>query len=236
MNEYSKKIIFVVDDEPDLCDVVSLHLTRSGFRVRSFLNAMSFLRAIENELPDLIVLDLMLPDMDGMDVCRYLKSKDRTSEIPVIMLTARGDEADRVLGLEIGADDYIVKPFFSRELVARVRAVLRRAEKKGKSGYGEGIMEIGNCLKIDENRFEVLVNGRSVNLTPTEFRLLLALVKKMGWVLSREQLIDALWGNEKVVLDRTIDVHIKNLREKLGVAGGLIKSVRGIGYKIVDRV
>ncbi len=236
MSGYDKKSIFVVDDEPDLCDVVGLHLTQSGFRVRSFLNAMSFLRALESDLPDLIVLDLMLPDMDGIDVCRYLKSRDRTSEIPIIMLTARGDEADRVLGLEIGADDYIVKPFFSRELVARVRAVLRRAEKQNKNDCDRAIIEIGDCLKIDEKRFEVFVNGKNINLTPTEFRLLLTLVKKMGWVFSREQLIDALWGNEKIVLDRTIDVHIKNLREKLGVAGRLIKSVRGIGYKIVDRI
>ncbi|SFN05464.1 response regulator [Thermodesulforhabdus norvegica] len=222
------KTIFVVDDEPDLCDLVKLHLEKSDFRVKTFLSATSLLNALQTELPDLIILDLMLPDMDGMDLCRILRKNERTARVPIIMLTARGEVSDRVLGLELGADDYVTKPFSPREIVARVRAVLRRLEQSDE----EEILQIGDVLSISPRRFEVLVEGRKVSLTPTEFRILTVLARRKGWVFTREQLLENLWGGEKIVVDRTIDVHIKNLREKLGKAGKLIKSIRGVGYKI----
>lgn len=222
------KSIFVVDDEPDLCELVKLHLEKNDFRVKTFLSASEFFSALNTETPDLVILDLMLPDMDGMDICRLLRAQGRTSHLPIIMLTARGELTDRVLGLELGADDYIMKPFSPRELVARVRAVLRRYEQKSK----EEILHIGGILTVNPRRFEACVRGNPVSLTPTEFRILLALSQRKGWVFTREQLLEDLWGRDKIVIDRTIDVHIKNLREKLGEAGVFIKSIRGIGYKI----
>lgn len=223
-----KKLIFVVDDEPDLTELVRLHLEKNGFRVKTFFSATSFFTALQAEIPDLIILDLMLPDMDGMDVCKILRGNARTAQVPIIMLTARGEVYDRVLGLELGADDYVTKPFSPRELVARVRAVLRRLE----AGEDEEILNLGDLLKVNLRRFEVFVEGQRVNLTPTEFRILTILLRRSGWVFTREQLLENLWGGEKIVVDRTIDVHIKNLREKLGKAGKFIKSVRGVGYKI----
>ena len=222
------KKIYVVDDEPDLCELVKLHLEKSSFSVKTFLSATALFNVLQTELPNLIILDLMLPDMDGMEVCKLLRSHSRTSRIPIIMLTARGEVSDRVLGLELGADDYVTKPFSPRELVARVKAVLRRLEQE----EAEEILQVGGILSVNPKRFEVFVKGKRVSLTPTEFRSLTVLVRRKGWVFTREQLLENLWGGEKIVVDRTIDVHIKNLRDKLGDAGKLIKSVRGVGYKI----
>jgi len=222
------KKIYVVDDEPDLCELVKLHLEKSSFSVKTFLSATALFNVLQTELPNLIILDLMLPDMDGMEVCKLLRSHSRTSRIPIIMLTARGEVSDRVLGLELGADDYVTKPFSPRELVARVKAVLRRLEQE----EAEEILQVGGILSVNPKRFEVFVKGKRVSLTPTEFRILTVLVRRKGWVFTREQLLENLWGGEKIVVDRTIDVHIKNLRDKLGDAGKLIKSVRGVGYKI----
>lgn len=222
MNE----LIAVIDDEPDILELVSLHLTRSGFRVEEFPNAESFFKFLSSKMPDLIVLDLMLPDSDGIEICKYLKSNEEFGSIPIIMLTARATEADKVLGLELGADDYVTKPFSPRELVARVKAVLRRKEDISKK------IKIGDVLSIDLNKFEVFVENKKVDLTSTEFRILKILASKKGWVFTRDQILDHLWGHDKVVLDRTIDVHIKNLREKLGKAKKFIKNVRGVGYKI----
>lgn len=224
-----KKLIAVIDDEPDILELVCLHLRRVGFEVRKFLNAHSFFKFLRDDMPDLIILDLMLPDADGIEICKYLKSEREFSAIPIIMLTARAEETDKVLGLEIGADDYITKPFSPRELVARVKAILRR-----KVPPHEEVIEIGDILKIDPQKFEVYVKGKKVELTPTEFKILKCLTEKKGWVFTREQILNYLWGEERAVLDRTIDVHIKNLREKLGKAGRLIKNVRGVGYKIEE--
>ena len=224
MNE----LIAVIDDEPDILELVSLHLIKSNFKVKEFLNAESFFRFLSSKIPDLIILDIMLPDSDGIEICKYLKSSQDFSSIPIIMLTARATETDKVLGLELGADDYITKPFSTRELVARVKAVLRRKKDTSKK------IKIGDILLIDLNKFQVFVENKKIDLTPTEFRILKILASKKGWIFTREQILDYLWGHDKAVLDRTIDVHIKNLREKLGKAKKNIKNVRGIGYKIEE--
>ncbi|RKY34122.1 MAG: two-component system response regulator [Candidatus Omnitrophota bacterium] len=225
MNE----LIAVIDDEPDILELVSLHLTKVNFKVKGFLNTEGFFKFLSSKIPDLIILDLMLPDSDGIEICKYLKSKEDLKSIPIIMLTARASETDKVLGLELGADDYVTKPFSPRELVARVKAVLRRkTQDSGKK------IKIGDILLIDLNKFEVFVENKKIDLTPTEFRILKILTSKKGWVFTRDQILNHLWGEEKAVLDRTIDVHIKNLREKLGKAKKFIKNVRGIGYKVEE--
>ncbi len=225
------KLIAVIDDEPDILELVSFHLSKSGFRVKQFSIGEDFIRFLSSASPDLVLLDLMLPDWDGFEICKYLRSKDEFRSIPIIMLTARGTEVDRVLGLELGADDYVTKPFSPRELVARVKAVLRRGMQA--KWDVEKIM-VGESLVIDLNRYEVFVDGERVELTSTEFNILKTLASKKGWVFTRDQILDSLWGKEKIVLDRTVDVHIRHLREKLGKAKHLIKNVRGVGYKVEE--
>jgi len=226
MNKY----IAVVDDEPDILDLVSLHLEKSGFKVKGFADGESFLKSLDKKRPDLAVLDLMLPDADGLEICKHLKTKASTSEIPIIMLTAKGEEIDRILGLELGADDYITKPFSVKELVARVKAVLRRSEKQAQISS----LFIGDDVSIDVEKHEVRLSGRVLELTSTEFRILTLLASKKGWVFTRDQILDFLWGHEKAVLDRTVDVHIKHLRDKMKEAAGYIKNVRGVGYKLEE--
>ncbi len=224
--------ISVIDDEPDILDLVSLHLKKTGFIVNAFLNGKSFFNSLESKRPDLIILDLMLPDMDGFDICRRLKEERAYKDIPIIMLTARAEETDKVLGLELGADDYIVKPFSPRELIARVRTILRR--KNYTETLNDEKIVIGKVLELDLKKYSTKLEGKDIELTPTEFNILKILATRKGWVYSREQILDALWGEEKAVLDRTIDVHIKNIRKKLGPYGSLIKNVRGVGYKLED--
>jgi len=197
--------------------------------VKEFYDAHSFIAYLEIDLPDLVILDLMLPDVDGLEICKRMRSNSRTEGIPIIMLTARAEEVDKVIGLELGADDYVTKPFSPRELIARVKAVLRRGRKAASN-----LIKIGAELIIDLNKYEVLLQGKRIELTTTEFRILKLLAERKGWVYSRNQIMDYLWGEEKAVLDRTIDVHIKNLRTKLGAAGKYIINVRGIGYKIEE--
>lgn len=182
---------------------------------------------LKNENPDLLILDLMLPDIDGIEVCKYLRNEKRV-DFPIIMLTAKDDEFDKVLGLELGADDYVTKPFSIRELLARVKAVLRRSVENNTNS----IINIENILKIDLQKYEVTVEDKPVSLTATEFKLLRIFAEKRGLVYSRDRLLGKLWGDDKLVVNRTIDVHIKNLREKLGPAGKYIVNVRGVGYKI----
>ncbi|HUU37112.1 MAG TPA: response regulator transcription factor [Candidatus Desulfaltia sp.] len=225
MNEF----IAVVDDEPDIVELITLHLKKAGFKAEGFFEAKSFLDSLGKRLPDLVLLDLMLPDIDGLEVCKLLRRKEEWASIPVIMVTARGEEGDKVLGLELGADDYITKPFSAKELVARVKSVLRRQTGPAQSKK----IEVGDLLTLDPEKYEVLVQGRKVDLTSTEFRILKLLASKKGWVFTRDQILDYLWGHEKIVLDRTIDVHIRNLREKLGPrAARMIKNIRGVGYKL----
>mgnify|MGYP006281229169 CR=1 FL=1 len=221
--------IAIIEDEPDILELVAVNLEKANYKVTKFNEGHSFLKSLQNKIPDLLILDLMLPDIDGIEICKKIKSDESLKNIAVIMLTAKSEEVDKVLGLEIGADDYVTKPFSPRELVARVKAVLRRSKDTVKDGK---IIQINDLLKIDLDRYEVYVKGDKINLTSTEYRLLKLLAQKSGWVYSRNQLLDYLWGNDKIVLDRTIDVHIKNLREKLGPAKNLIKNIRGIGYKL----
>lgn len=222
------RTIAVLDDEEDIVELIAVHLRKAAFKVEEFTEVRGFFTFLDKHTPDLIVLDLMLPDADGLEICKDLRAKERFAAIPIIMLTAKGEEMDKVLGLELGADDYITKPFSPRELIARVKAVLRR---KG-SAAGSEKYNIGELLEINPEKFEVSVNGERIELTTTEFRILQVMALQEGRVFTREQLLDRLWGTEKIVLDRTIDVHVKNLREKLGPAGELIKSIRGIGYKL----
>lgn len=226
MNE----LIAIIEDEPDIVELISLHLKKAGFRVEGFETGEDFLKFLTKQIPDLVILDLMLPDADGLDICKYLKKKDEFASTPIIMVTAKGEEADKILGLELGADDYVTKPFSPKELVARVKAVLRRKTKKEHTK----VVEIGQTLSINPDKFEVTVEGQKIELTSTEFRILELLASKKGWVFTRDKILDHLWGDEKLVLDRTVDVHIKNLREKLGKAKKFIRNVRGIGYKVEE--
>lgn len=221
------KTIAVIDDEPDILRLVGLHLKKASYNVREFADAASFMMFLQSEIPDLIILDLMLPDEDGFSVCRRLRQDPSYSFIPIIMLTARTQEHDKITGLDLGADDYITKPFSPRELVARVKAILRRTGKTG----DEQIC-VDNILIVEPERFEVRVYDQPIATTPVEFKILHLLAKNRGKVFTREKILDHLWGNEKAVLDRTVDVHIKNLRDKLGEAGNLIQNIRGVGYKL----
>jgi DNA-binding response OmpR family regulator len=226
MNE----LIAVIEDEPDLAGLVSSHLRQDGFRVEVFGDAERFFRFLQKKTPDLILLDLMLPDMNGLDVCKSLKRNDAWRSIPVIMATARAEETDKILGLELGADDYVTKPFSLRELAARIKAVLRRAEPP----EPPAVLDVGDGLVLDPERYEARLNGALLELTSTEFKILRLLASKKGRVFSREQILDELWGHDKIVLDRTIDVHIKNLRDKLGSSARVIKNIRGVGYKVEE--
>jgi DNA-binding response OmpR family regulator len=225
------KLITVVDDEADIVELVSVNLKKAGFRVEGFYNATDLLSFIKKKIPDLIVLDLMLPDADGFEVCKNIKNQDKYSGIPVIMLTAKGEEVDKILGLEIGADDYVTKPFSPRELVARVKAVLRRGEKEKEPKKS---IKIGEEIEIFPQEYKVDISGKEIDLTSTEFRILLLLAKRKGWVFSRDQILEHLYEGDRIVFDRTIDVHIAHLREKMGKYGTYIKSIRGIGYKIEE--
>jgi two-component system phosphate regulon response regulator PhoB len=224
-----RKLIAVVDDEPDILELVCINLERAGFDVKRFTRSSDFMDSLRSGEPDLVILDLMLPDTHGTEVCRILRSSERTAGIPIIMLTAMVDEADRVAGLEMGADDYVTKPFSPRELVARVKAVLRRGAPAGTSA---GAIEVNESLRIDPERFSVTLEGEELELTSTEFRLLHALAEGRGRVFSRKRLLEILWQGEKYVTERTIDVHIAHLRGKLRDAGDLIENVRGIGYRL----
>lgn len=223
------ELIAIVDDEQDIVELVSIHLKKHNFSVKTFYNGQDFVDFLKTTKPGLVILDLMLPDIDGLQICTSMRNNNEFKNIPIIMLTAKGDETDKIVGLELGADDYVTKPFSPKELVARVKAILRRGQPEEKAA---DVIDIAGRLVIDNKRFEVLVDGKPAVLTTTEFRILMILASRQGWVFSREQLLNYLWGNEKAVLDRTIDVHIKHLREKLGTAGELVKNIRGIGYKL----
>ncbi|MCY3986394.1 MAG: response regulator transcription factor [Candidatus Dadabacteria bacterium] len=227
-----RKLVAVIDDEKDILNLITHHLKREGYQVKTFQSGKDFLLYVNSVPPDLVLLDIMLPGMDGLEICKILKNQPSTESIPIIMITAKSTEADIVVGLELGADDYIVKPFRTRELVARVKSIMRRYTIKD---HGDGSFRFGP-LRIDPASYEVSVNSQKIDLTTTEFRILATLCEAKGKVFTRDQLLKrkTLWGDEKVVFDRTIDVHIKNLREKLGSAGKMIKTVRGIGYKLEE--
>jgi len=227
----SKGTILVIDDEKDLIELVRYNLVKEDFDVIVASDGRSGLEIATKHKPDLIVLDLMMPGMDGLQVCRQLRSDERSSRIPLIMLTAKAAEADRVVGLEMGADDYVSKPFSPRELVARVKAVLRRTHPQD-DAPGQVIRR--GDLVLDVDRHEVTVKGNPISLTATEFRILQFFVSRPGRVLTRDEIINAALGRDSSVFDRTIDVHITAIRKKLGDGGEKIETVRGFGYKLRD--
>jgi phosphate regulon transcriptional regulator PhoB len=223
------KHILVVDDEADLVELVSYNLRKDGFIVESVSDGESALKKIKKSKYDLLILDLMLPGIQGIELCRIVRNDPKNSGLPIIMLTAKGEEIDRIIGLEMGADDYMTKPFSPRELVARVKAVLRRFKEKP---VIEKIMKIGD-IEIDRERYTVTIRGKSVKLSATEFKLLLFLAERRGKVFSRGQLLDAVWRDEAFVEPRTVDVHIRRLRSNIEADPAnprYIKTLRGIGY------
>jgi phosphate regulon transcriptional regulator PhoB len=225
----SPKHILVVDDEADLVELVSYNLKKEGLRIDSASDGESALAKVRKGKYDLLILDLLLPGIQGMELCRILRNDPKTAGLPIIMLTAKGEEIDRIVGLEIGADDYVTKPFSPRELVARVKAVLRRSTQKPVT---EKILKIGE-LGIDKERYSVALKGKPIKLSATEYKLLLYLAERKGKVFSREQLLDAIWRDEAFVEPRTVDVHIRRLRAHLGEDPAnprYIKTMRGIGY------
>jgi phosphate regulon transcriptional regulator PhoB len=225
----SPKHILVVDDEADLLELVSYNLRKDGFIVDSASDGETALTKVRKGKYDLAILDLMLPGIQGMELCRILRNDSKTARLPIIMLTAKGEEVDRILGLEMGADDYMTKPFSPRELIARVKAVLRRSTEKP---VHEKILKTGD-IAIDTERYTVSIKGKPVKLSATEFKLLLFLAERKGKVFSRGQLLDAIWRDEAFVEPRTVDVHIRRLRaniEEDPAHPGYIKTMRGIGY------
>jgi two-component system alkaline phosphatase synthesis response regulator PhoP len=223
--------ILIVDDEEDILELLRFNLSREGFQVLCAASGEEALEKVKTEMPDLILLDLMLPGMDGLDVARDVKNQAPTKEIPIVMLTAKGEEADIVKGLEIGADDYITKPFSRKVLTARIKAVLRR---KGAAPKNEEDVLAVHDFVIHPGRREVLVKGKPVQLTFTEFGILNFLARRPGWVFTRSQIVDAVRGDEYFVTDRAVDVQIVGLRKKLGSAARYIETVRGVGYRFKE--
>jgi two-component system alkaline phosphatase synthesis response regulator PhoP len=219
--------VLVVEDEPEILELVEYNLRKNGYDTVGATSGEQALRLAHSSPPDLIVLDLMLPGMDGLEVCRTLKSDPATCRIPIVILTARGEEADIVAGLEVGADDYVTKPFSPRVLVARVRAVLRRRAREEQDEHATISL---HGITIIPGRHEVLVKGKAVELTRTEFLILHLLMRRPGWVFTRQQIIEAARGHTSVT-DRAVDVHIVSLRRKLGPAGERVETVRGVGYR-----
>jgi two-component system phosphate regulon response regulator PhoB len=222
------KTILIIDDESALAELVAFNLEKEGYAPFVALNGATGLEYALHKLPDLILLDLMLPGVPGLEICKLLRSNGRTANIPVIMLTARGDEIDRVVGFEVGADDYMVKPFSTRELLLRIKAVLRRTKSDESVSR---VITVG-ALTIDNDRHIVMVNDEEVQLTTIEFKLLLSLAERIGRMQSRERLLKDVWGISHIGETRTVDTHITRLRTKLGEAGDLIETVRGFGYKM----
>ena len=225
-------LILIVDDEADLVATLDYNLRREGYETRSALTGAGALAALQSTpAPDLIILDLMLPDMPGTEVCRRLRSLEATRATPVLMLTAKGDEIDRVVGFEVGADDYVTKPFSVRELMLRVGAILRRAHPDG--GGEPAAIDFGR-LRMDREAHRVWVDGDEVALTALEFRLLSTFLDRRGRVQSRDTLLTDVWGMSPDVTTRTVDTHVKRLREKLGAAGAYVETLRGVGYRFRD--
>ena len=217
--------ILVVEDESDVADLLTLNFRKAGFRISTAVDGASGLQKAREDRPDFIVLDLMLPKMSGLEVCKILKNDAATSHIPILMLTAKAEEIDRIVGLEFGADDYVTKPFSPREILLRIRAILRRGETADES------LKAGP-ISIDPSRHEVRVNGTQVRLTSLEFKLLQTLMQRRGRVQDRDRLLNEVWGYESVIDTRTVDTHVRRLREKLGKAGDAIETVRGFGYRL----
>jgi len=224
----SGELILIVEDEPDIVELVSFHLRRDGFRVEAASDGETALSAVQSSRPDVVLLDLMLPGLDGLEVCRRLKTGSGTSSIPVIMLTARSEDTDVVAGLEMGAADYVTKPFSPRVLVARVRAVLRR----GRREPTDSSAMVAHGVTIDSVRHEVSVGDRALDVSASEFAILELLARQPGRVYTRSQIIDSVRGRDYPVTDRSVDVHILGLRRKLADKGDIIETIRGVGYRL----
>jgi two-component system phosphate regulon response regulator PhoB len=222
--------ILVVDDEPDISALVAYHLARESYRVRTAASGPEAIRAAELERPDLVVLDLMLPGMSGLQVLEELRRRPETHEIPVILLTARREEQDRIAGLKLGADDYVAKPFSPQELILRVGAVLRRVQQAPPAGKGGKVVRVGP-FTVDTGAARAHVEGAELDLTPTEYRLLLTLMERRGRVQSRRQLLEAVWEVTANIATRTVDMHVQRLRNKLGEQAEWVETVRGFGYR-----
>ena len=231
----SKRKILVIEDDENIQELVKYNLEKDGFAVLTSLVGEEGLDIASKEQPDLILLDLMLPGIDGLDVCRILKSDSRTEQIAIVMMTAKGEESDIVVGLELGADDYVTKPFSPKVLLARIKAVLRRKSGKPSSRFQMDSDEIKiNNIHIHMGRREVKIDNRKVELTSTEFKLLHLLASHPGWVFTRNQINDMVRGEDIIITERAVDVHIVGLRKKLGDCGDYIESVRGVGYRFRD--
>ena len=228
----AKEHILAIEDEEDILALVHYNLAKEGFKVTCAASGEEGLQAARRGRPDLILLDLMLPGLDGLEVCRALRRHDETASVPIVMLTAKGEEADIIAGLELGADDYVTKPFSPRVLISRLRAVLRR-QARGAEPEAAAPLQFEN-LVIHPGRNEVLVQGEPVELTFTEFRVLHFLASRPGWVFTRYQIVNAVRGDDYAVTDRAVDVQIVGLRKKLGACGRYIETVRGVGYRFKD--
>ena len=220
------KKVFIVEDEPDLRDTLQYNIENEGFKVKSFPNEESFLETIKNDKPNLVILDLMLPGISGLDVCRDLRMGKVNENVAVVMLTAKSEEVDRIVGFELGADDYVTKPFSVRELILRVKVLL----KKRSDDIDQNLLEFGP-IAMNLDAHDVSVEGKNILLTALEFKLLKHLLKRKGRVQTRDQLLGDVWGYSSEVTTRTVDTHIKRLREKLGKPGELIQTIRGVGYR-----
>ena len=227
MDTPSSKPVLIVEDERDVVDLLTLNLRKAGgFIISTASDGAAGLNKARTEKPALIILDLMLPKMTGLEVCKVLKTDPVTRHIPIMMLTAKAEEIDRIVGLEFGADDYVTKPFSPREVILRIQAILRRGEVK------EGERLSAGPITIDPARHQVSVGGKRINLTSIEFKLLRTLVQRRGRVQERDRLLNEVWGYESVIDTRTVDTHVRRLREKLGKAGDVIETVRGFGYRL----
>lgn len=236
MSTASKKAparILVVEDERDIAALVAYHLTKEGYRVRTAEGGQEALEAVGADKPDLMLLDLMLPGFSGYEVLQEMRRRPELADVPVVVLTARRDEADRVKGLELGADDYVTKPFSPRELVLRVGAVLRRAQSPAVAGGGRTLR--GGPVTVDLNALRVTMGDEELDLTPTEYRLLVTLLERRGRVQSRQQLLETAWDIHARIETRTVDMHVQRLRSKLGDHGDMIETVRGFGYRFRGR-
>lgn len=227
-----KAHILVVDDEEDIQELVRYNLEREGYRVTCAGSGEKAVEIAGRDAVDMIVLDLMLPGIDGLEVTRTLKAKPATAAIPILMLSAKGEEADIVTGLELGADDYVPKPFSPRELLARIRAVQRRSDRKGENGEGEAL--VLGAMEIRPGMAQVKAGGEALELTFSEFSLLLLLARRPGWVFTRSQIVDGVRGDNYAVTDRSVDVIVAGLRKKLGDFSGYVETVRGIGYRFKE--
>ncbi len=223
--------VVIIEDEKDLAELLAFNLGKEGWQTLIALDGRSGFERVTAELPDMVILDLMLPEMSGTEVCKLLRKQESTAAIPIIMVTAKGEEIDRVVGFEVGADDYLVKPFSSRELLLRIKAILRRTTPDMKS---EKNLQLGS-LSIDQSRHRVTVDEEEITLTSTEYKLLMVLAERPGRVQSRERLLQDVWGYSSDADTRTVDTHITRLRAKLGTAGDMILTVRGFGYKLECR-